>query len=487
MQNVSCPSCGAPVQFKSHASVMAVCEYCHATVVKDAEGVKDLGKMSSVLEDYSRIQVGTAGRLGQRSFTVVGRIQLRYSAGMWNEWYLLFDDGGSGWLGDSSGMYVVTTERELGAAWPPFDEIRIGKEYAFGGGRYAASERRVADCIGGQGELPMRVGAGWQARVADFRSGTGFATLDYSDGEQPVLYCGTAVTLEEMQCQLLREDEQIKESAGKYRGHVASLECPTCGTAISYLPGLTSHIVCQSCHTQLDAASPQVQVLAKGAALEHVSFTLPLGATANINGNEYSVTGAMKRRDGEGTAWSEYLLYSTRAGFLWLVETTEGWSRALVMHDWPAPVNPDASQLVVDKQGFKREYGYAARVEYAAGAFNWRVTVGDEVQVVEFAQGQTRLAAEFTPEELTWSRSTPVAYDQITAWFGQQATRLAARTPPGLPVKLETMAKNFMVAIVLMNLIPLIFNTGGSIGWVLFGLAAIYLPSQFIGGGVPKE
>ena len=108
MQTVSCPSCGAEVKFRSHASVMAVCEYCNTRVLKEAGAVRDLGKISSVLEDYSPIQIGTSGVLGGRPFNVVGRIQLRYSAGLWNEWYLLFDDGSSSWLGDSSGMYVVT-------------------------------------------------------------------------------------------------------------------------------------------------------------------------------------------------------------------------------------------------------------------------------------------------------------------------------------------------------------------------------------------
>src|SRR5690242_9362109 len=108
MQTVSCPSCGAPVEFKSHASVVAVCEFCRATVMKDADAVKDLGKMSSVLEDYSRIQIGTAGSHGGRNFSVIGRIQLRYSAGMWNEWFLQFDDTSTAWLGDSSGLYTIT-------------------------------------------------------------------------------------------------------------------------------------------------------------------------------------------------------------------------------------------------------------------------------------------------------------------------------------------------------------------------------------------
>src|SRR6266571_6697194 len=93
------------------------------------------------------------------------------AAGMWNEWFLLFDDTSTAWLGDSSGLYVVTTEQQVEGALPAFGEIEPGKLYTIGGQRYTASEKRSAECIGGQGELPFRVGAGWQARVADFRAG----------------------------------------------------------------------------------------------------------------------------------------------------------------------------------------------------------------------------------------------------------------------------------------------------------------------------
>jgi hypothetical protein len=480
MQTVSCPSCGAPVEFKSHASVMAVCDFCRAVVVKDGESVADLGKMSQVLEDYSRIQLGTSGVFAGRSFTVVGRIQLRYSAGMWNEWFLLFDDGSTGWLGDSSGMYVITTERELGSAWPAFEQIEPGRDYEFGMGRFTAAEKRIAQCIGGQGELPFRVGDGWQARVADLRAGAGFATLDYSDGAKPVLYSGSAVTLGQLQCQLLRDDEQIHASAGKYRGKVQPLECPSCGTAIGYLPGVTSNIVCQNCHTQLDAASPQVLVLAKGAQMEHVRFTLPVGSKANINGTAYQVLGAMRRSDDEGSGWTEYLLYSTSDQFFWLVETDEGWSRAKVMESWPEQGHFGDPSVEADKVPFGQLYAYTARADYVAGAFNWRVSVGDKVQVVEYARGVSRLAAERTADELTWSRSTPVAFDQVRAWFqGDVASLQRLPKAPQPQRSPRTQAQNFLWWILGLNAIPLLLNFSGTILWVVLGIIALFVPPGF--------
>jgi uncharacterized protein (DUF983 family) len=483
MQIVSCPSCGAEVQFRSHASVVAVCEYCRATVMKDADAVKDLGKMSSVLEDFTRIQIGTAGVVGGRGFSVVGRIQLRYSAGMWNEWFLMFDDAGTGWLGDSSGLYTVTTERQADGTVPSFDEIEPGKLYSVAGERFTASEKRVAECVGGAGELPFRVGEGWQARVADFRAGAAFVTLDYSDSDTPALYHGVSVTLEEMQCQLLRDDEQIKASAGKYRGKLDALDCPSCGTAIKYLPGVTTALVCPACAAQLDAAGPQAQILAKGEAVEKVRTTIPLGATAKILGVEHQVIGVMVRADDEGTEWTEYLLYNARSAFFWLVETDEGWSRATVMSTWPAWHWTGADHAEFENVSYEKTFEYPAMVKFAAGAFNWRVAAGDVVRVFEFEHGQTTLAAELTADELTWSRSTPIALDQLKAWFGNALRSDPFAKAPATTLPSSSIAQKFLWWILGLNAIPLVFNFSGTIFYIVLALLAIYLPAKLFAPG----
>lgn len=476
MQTVSCPGCGAPVEFKSHASVMAVCEFCRTAVVKDADAVRDLGKMAAVLEDYTPIQLGTSGMVGDRQFTVVGRIQLRWSAGIWNEWFLLFDDGGNGWLGDSAGRFVVTVERALSGTAPVFEAIQPGREIETGAGVYIASEKRTARCIGGQGELPFRVGEGWEARVADFRRDGEFLTLDYSDGELPVLYAGTALTLDQMKCQLLRDDEAIKASAGKYRARVDSLGCPQCGTAIAYLPGVTASLVCQSCQARLDAATPVVQVLAKGEEAARHRFTLPLGSIGTINGSETRVLGALVRSDDEGSSWTEYLLHNGRAGFSWLIETEEEWWRAEVMDTWPAAAG--AAAVRQDRVAFTKLYDYPSTIDLALGAFYWQAAVGDKVTVSEYQHGPTRLSSELSVEEFTWSRSSRVAADQVRLWFklGAAKDQVAA----GAKAQRTTPAGRFMLWMVLINALPLILHFRGAAPWVLVGLLALALPPSFI-------
>ena len=491
MQIVSCPSCGAEVKFRSHASVMAVCEYCGTSVLKDADSVKDLGKMSSVLEDYSPIQIGASGVLGQRQFTVVGRIQLRYSAGMWNEWYLLFDDGATSWLGDSSGLYTVTAEYKGNGITPheinvpAFEQLRPGASYGINGAPYIAAEIRVADCIGGQGELPFKVGEGYQSKVADFRRGTEFITLDYSDSPRPIIYTGMAVTLESLRMQLLRDDETIHRSAGRYRGKLDALDCPSCGSGIKYLPGVTTTLVCPACQTQIDAAGTEATVLAAGERVTAARPTLDLGATANINKQDFTIIGMMRRMDDEGTEWTEYLMYGARAGFSWLVETDEGWSGATVMSEWPVVYTPGQQSVVVEKAQYELLYAYGSEVTFAAGAFNWRVAVGDHTQVEEFQAGQIRLACETSEQEMTWSRSAPVAVDQLKAWFGAQfhGSATPAKTAGGkLAVKnrYRNAAKYIIGFMLVINAIPLLTNFSGTWFMSAIGALAIYLPATFL-------
>ncbi|NHZ35433.1 DUF4178 domain-containing protein [Massilia rubra] len=490
MHIVSCPSCGAEVRFKSHAAVMAVCEFCRATLLKDADAVKNLGTMSSVLEDYSPIQVGTSGVAGGRHFTVVGRIQLRYARGLWNEWYVLYDDGSNAWLGDFSGLFTLTSVRAVTLALPGFNAIGVAQTCQIDGERWLASEKRSGECIAGQGELPFRVGEGWRIRVADFRSGPRFLTLDYTDGDVPVVYTGVAVTLAEMRCQLLRDDEQIRASAGKYRGKVDALDCPSCGSTISYLPGVATNLVCPACKAQLDAAGPEARVLAAGDKVARMRTTIEIGAKANIGGSQCTVIGAMTCEADDGESWTQYLLYSTRASFFWLVESVDGWHRADVMSHWPAWHADQPDVALADKVEYNKSADYMARVVAAAGAFNWRVQAGDRTRTMEFKYGKTTLAAEVTDEEMTWSRSKPLATDQVMAWFDDPvkkarppgAPRVPAtprNAPPARGAPLSNILFKFFLWLLGLNLIPLLVNFGTSALFLLVGLAAIFLPAAF--------
>lgn len=205
MKECNCPSCGAPVVFKSSASILAVCEYCQSTLVRHDLKLENVGKMAELQADGSPLQLGVEGRYQRASFRVVGRIQLRYKQGLWNEWHLLFDDQRNGWLGESMGTYAVSFLTEVREKVPRFEDLRPGQQVVLKGQSYEVTGIEEAFCVGSEGELPFQIGPGYASPAADLTGpGNGFATLDYSE-EQPLVFIGEYVEFEELHLSGLRE------------------------------------------------------------------------------------------------------------------------------------------------------------------------------------------------------------------------------------------------------------------------------------------
>jgi hypothetical protein len=206
-REVSCPACGAPVRFASAASLIAVCGYCRATLMRRDLDVENVGTMAALVEDPTPLQLGAEGRYRGVHFAVVGRIQVRWSEGRWNEWYVVFDDQRTGWLGDAGGEYSMAFPTEVTEPVPAWEALRPGLAVTLGKVEYEVTDVRTAEVVGGEGELPFRVGGGWETASADLRTaGPRFATLDYSD-DPPRVYTGEIVEFDALGLRNLREIE----------------------------------------------------------------------------------------------------------------------------------------------------------------------------------------------------------------------------------------------------------------------------------------
>ena len=500
MQRILCPQCGAPVEFKSAASVMAVCGACRSTLLKDAQSVKRIGEVADVLEDYSPVQIGSAGTYQNKRFQVVGRLQLRYDAGFWNEWYVWFDDGQDGWLSDASGQYAITVKRPAskpsqGQArdktpqWPPFDVLTPGSTLRLDGEVYYASDICRCRAVTGQGELPFAIGEhGYEAIVADFRAQGDFLTLDYSDAPLPVVYQGTAYSLNDMQRASLRAEHLIESSAGNYVGAIKSLACPHCGASVSFAAAVATQVVCPSCRSQVDCSGDTAEVIAKHKQVAALKTTLALGAKANIDGTLYTLIGllqcaeievglTMSRDSGssstERSQWFEYLLYSPQQGFLWLVESDDGWDRVHVCDRWPLRVSSTCYAL--NSKRYTRLNDYGAKVKVALGAFNWRVQVGDVTYITDFGTNRKKLTREMAAAELGWSASQRVQAAQVAKWFDLPEL-LAADTDKKTKTDKDSLKSTAFFACIAM----LFFNADAMEDsrflLLILGAAALWLP-----------
>ncbi len=198
MLTSNCPSCGASIHFQSAASILLICDYCHSTLIRHDLNLEDLGKMAQLQVDGTPVQLGAEGIYRNVHFGVVGRIQLRYDQGLWNEWHLLFDDMRGGWLGEAQGNYAISFLMQVPEVVPALKDTAPGKKVQLNGKWYEIRDIQKALCIAGQGELPFRVGPGYEAPVVDLvGENNTFATIDFSE-ESPLVFLGEYVEFEEL-------------------------------------------------------------------------------------------------------------------------------------------------------------------------------------------------------------------------------------------------------------------------------------------------
>jgi ribosomal protein S27E len=463
MYQVACPGCGAPAEFRSAASRMTVCAYCRSALLREADAVRDLGRMATLIEDHSPLQLMSTGQFGGQGFTVVGRVQLRYEHGVWNEWYLLFDDASEGWLGDFSGQFVIT--KPVGDAFtaPLFEKIEAGSRWSHGGRSWYAADIREAQCVAAEGELPFPVDAHWTARVVDYRSEDEFLTLDFSD-VQPACYRGKATTLVQLRAQRLRDAGDVTLRASRLEGRVEALACPACGASIAVVPGVTQHLTCPSCASQVAASASQAEVLVRHEVEQReVGASIQPGEVMRIDDRVWHVMGWLRcgvPSDPSEPDWYEYLLFSPQAGFGWLVETTTGWQRVAVLDRWPATFSDTRAQL--DGRTYVRRYLYQSQIRKVSGAFNWRAQAGDMVEVAEYVQGTAVLNAERSAHEMSWSLAEPVSQDDVATWLGRKLTSIVQEDAAAVAVtglfsgvdvaRLRPLAWVFTALIAVMNL-----------------------------------
>ena len=129
---------------------------------------------------------------------------------------------------------------------------------------------------------------------------------------------------------------------------VKSLNCPSCGATLtvrSFSHAVT--IVCDSCHSILDAQDPRLQVLQKFEATTRDAPLIPLGARGTIRGTQFEVIGFQRRTiqvDGTPYSWHEYLLFNPFKGFRYLTEYNGHWNDVSILRALP-DLSPGASTL----------------------------------------------------------------------------------------------------------------------------------------------
>ncbi|AXS81019.1 DUF4178 domain-containing protein [Dechloromonas sp. HYN0024] len=405
--SASCPSCGAPVVFKSASSVFAVCEYCQSTLVRHDQNLEDIGKMAALVDDRSPLQLGVEGRYKGVHFALIGRIQIKYGQGLWNEWHLLFDDMRTGWLTEAGGEYVLTFAEFVGEALPAFADLTIGQRFVLASQTWTVSNVENAECVAGQGELPFKVGAGYPVATVDLRNQASFATLDYSE-TPPLFFVGEVVDFASLQMNGLRDGMALPTVTVQAQ----VFRCPACGSPMSARSAEILSVGCVACGAVVDTADPNHRVLTTALGVRNPIYEprLPLGTTGRLDGSPVEVIGFLVRQtrvDGISYDWREYLLAAGHGTYRWLTEYNGHWNIADSLSRPPSVSHViEVDSIRFGGQRFKHfSTTQAAEVVQVSGEFTWRVRRGETARIVDYVAPPLMLSSESTGTDLNWSQS----------------------------------------------------------------------------------
>jgi len=411
----SCPSCGGTLVFALGSSLLCVCEHCGSAVARKGANLADYGKVAALIPTPSVLALGMDGDYeGAPPFRLMGRLQLDWGQGTWDEWMMGFGDGTWAWLSESQGRFHYMGQAALPPA-PRFDQIEVGQTVDLGPpGTFVVAEVRSARFVTAQGELPFDVAPGSALNYADL-SGPGgqMATLDYGTGDgAEALYVGREVSLADLGLRPREDEDRRVAATGE------SLKCTQCGGPLEIrAPDRTERVACPWCGSLLDATRD----LAVLAALDKPPFKplIPLGSKGRLQGVEWTVIGVMERSvtvEGVRYPWQEYLLYEPRHGFRWLVDAKGHWS---FVEPVPAgDVQEVGSNLYRYRdRTFKHFQGGFANVDHVVGEFYWAVARGDQTQSHDFVSPPCMLSSERDESEVNWSFGTYTPPDEIWKAF----------------------------------------------------------------------
>lgn len=414
-----CPSCAAPIEFKSGSSIVVICPFCRSAVARTDRALEDLGKVAEIAQSQSPLKVGLKGTWRNNRFELTGRAQNRHElGGFWDEWYATFSNGWVGWLAEAQGKFYLTFYQPSKDALPSFEKLQLGQSVPQiqSNAPLMVTEKGTATAAAAEGEIPYKLTPNEKSDYADL-SGTGnaFATIDYGMNP-PWVFVGEEVTLKDLGFADARPAERAAPKVS-----TVGMGCPNCGGPLTLqVPDQSERVTCPNCNSLLNVDQGKLTWLkALKPKPDSPAFDLEIGQKGTFaDGSEYTILGAMVRSvtvEGIKYFWHEYLLYNPQIGYRWLVNSDNHWN--FVEPVSTAEVTEFGSWVSYNGKTFKIFQDAGAVVEYVKGEFYWRVSQGESVRAVDYVNAPLMLSMERSKNEINWSKGTYLTGKEVEKAF----------------------------------------------------------------------
>jgi uncharacterized protein DUF4178 len=434
---MNCPSCGAGIGFRSERAPYTVCASCQTMVVRKDLNVEALGKVAECQHDGSPISIGTQGGYEGKAFEVIGRIQLAYQGGFWNEWYLHFSDGSNGWLGEALGQYFVSFPEPDASAFSDFRALELGAELDYDDQDWVVLDKKKVNLNTFEGELPYLIENPSPFLTVDLRNTKGEGlTVDFSDAEA-TLYRGRWMNFADLELSGLTRpaDPMIAVPASE----TVAVKCSSCGAPHEITaPGRSQLLVCQYCDASLDASTPELTAL--GDMMEKAGeiakwAKIPIGTTANLSDGQYKVIGMMQSCTqvyGVTYRWKDYLLYNHLTGYRWLNENNGHYTYFEQLYAVPEssrtkrrgfsyknrPVGMPSQQYILMNDKKNLHFSTAeVQVEKVVGEFYWRVQKGETSITYDYIDPPNMISASVGKDDITWTKGRYLDREELGKIF----------------------------------------------------------------------
>ncbi len=511
---MQCPSCGGDIQADQRFAHMVVCRYCDAAIVLDEKAARVSGKMAVLAQTPGPLYVGATGSLDGRQISVLGRVRYGYAKGYWDEWYLSYEDGETFWISEDESNFTLETLLDGSETVPVYAGVSPGDWLSVGDDEFHVDEKDVAECEGGEGQLPFAVLSGEKVPFLDLSKDDAFATIEYELDGSPRVFLGKRFNISRIKLDLEKDEFSQMEAAtalraeregrGRQRERVVksadrsvSINCSSCAAPMGVPPHGATSLQCNYCGAVVDltlrrVACPECQAAitmeggnkAKSARCLHCDAVLDvsrdeptlLGTLANKRGprvpftlgqscrfddDVYRYVGHVRyvSRDAWGVYPSdEFLLYSRKQGYRWLIMENGHFMLSTELDERfpgidPRSRFPKAKINALGQQWIVFENG-KHDIAWVDGELSWVAQVGDKTGYMDAISPPYMLSAEWTETEMEWSQAVYLTREEVADAFEMEASDLPAPTGVGAcqPYDASGTRSSWMVASLIATL-----------------------------------